>query len=109
MNLEFKVQEYSRGDGTHHWEAVDCLNGKKIDFFKNNDGNDSMYGEYPSIQSYLLNEYNINMLLSYNFTNRDPDINEEHTECVWTFSDNNNEVKIIDIPRSYAHITVGKF
>ena len=33
MNLEFKVQEYSRGDGTHHWEAVDCLNGKKIDFY----------------------------------------------------------------------------
>ena len=34
MNLEFKVQEYSRGDGTHHWEAVDCLNGKKLIFLR---------------------------------------------------------------------------
>lgn len=110
MKLKFKVQEYNRGDGTHHWEAIDCLNNKKIDFFKNNDGNGDMFGEYPSIQNYLLNEYNINMLLSYNATNRDPDINEKHTKCVWTFRDDkNNEVEIIDIPRSYAHMSVHKF
>lgn len=106
MKLKFKVVEYGVNWGQHHWKAIDCQNEKEISFLEHNDGNNDMFGEYPSIQKYLLDEYNINILLSYSSTNRNPDINEEHTECVWTFSDDeNNEVKIIDIPRTTLRVT----
>ena len=108
MELKFEIKQYNRGNGTHHWKAIELKNKKEIDLFEHNDGNDDMYGEYPSIEQYVFDEYKIKMSLSYKLTGCPPDIDEKHTKCIWTFKDDTNEVKIYEIPMCIITMTTSR-
>lgn len=107
VKIRFNVSEYSRGNQTHHWKAVDENNKKEIDFFENNDGNGDKYGQYPSIQQYLKDEYGIDISLRDDLNGNNPNIDNNTHTAIWLFRDNNgNEVEVIDIPRTIFRVNV---
>ena len=97
VKIRFNVSEYSRGNQTHHWKAVD----------ENNDGNGDKYGQYPSIQQYLKDEYGIDISLRDDLNGNNPNIDNNSHTAIWLFRDNNgNEVEVIDIPRTIFRVNV---
>jgi hypothetical protein len=106
MYLEFKIVEYIVDWGQHYWKAIDCQNKKEINFIENRDGIYEKLGQYPSIQQYVKDEYNIDISLIDESNGNNPVINSEKNEYIWIFKNKKgDEVKIIDIPRTTLRIT----
>lgn len=106
MELKFKVVEYIVDWGQHYWKAIDCQNQKEISFIKNKDGNNEKFGQYPSIQKYVKDEYDIDISLIDSLNGDNPIIDNEKNEYHWIFkSENGDVIKITDIPRVVLRVT----
>lgn len=107
QQFEFRVEQRQTGPGVHSWVAIERCSGVEIDLHKggNRTQAESLVGQYPEIQEYLLNSFQINVLLIYVTQLDELRIDSDGTSH-WTFRRHAAQVTVHDIPRVVWHVQV---
>ncbi|QBR04350.1 hypothetical protein [Paraburkholderia pallida] len=103
--FEFNVEQRPAGPNLHSWVAIDIASGTSIDLPRG--GNGSMVGQYPEIQEYLANRYQVDVPLIYVTQLDELRIDPDGTSH-WTFRRQAAQVTVNDIPRVVFQVQLGR-